>query len=330
MGNRNVWLWGIPIFIVLALFPLLATTYILHLGVFVLIYILLTISVGLVLGYIGELSFGHAAFYGIGGYASALLTVKLGLSFWLALPLAVIITAVFGLVIGALSLRTRGHYFALVTLGFGEIIHIFANNWESLTGGSVGFRGIKAPDPVSLGFLQLKFDTKTSMYYLTLIITCLVLFLVYRFIHSHIGRIFIAIREDKVLGEFVGLPTFRYKLLNFTVSSAIAGLGGVLSAHYILYISPDFFTLTQSVNMVLMVVVGGVATVAGPVVGAITLTVLLELFNIAQGYKMMLYGLFLMLFIVFLPNGIMGLFRGKIRFKRNVALKNPEADSSVR
>jgi branched-chain amino acid transport system permease protein len=329
MRNKTALALGATVLAILAAFPFLANTYILHLGVFILIYILVTLSVGLVLGYIGELSFGHAAFYGIGGYASALLTVKLGLSFWLALPLAVFITAIFGLIIGALSLRTRGHYFALVTLGFGEIIHIVASNWEALTGGSVGFRGIKPPDPISLGFVTLKFDTKTSMYYLTLVIVCIVLLLFYRFIHSHIGRIFIAVREDSVLSEFVGLPTYRYKLLNFTVSSAIAGLGGVLAAHYILYISPDFFTLTQSVNMVLMVVVGGVATVAGPVIGAITLTVLLELFNIAQGYKMMVYGLFLMLFIVFLPKGIMGLFHNGRWFKKNGSRKNPESDSSV-
>lgn len=297
-------------------FPFLMPTYYLHIGNMILIHILLAVSVGLVLGYLGELSFGHSAFYGLGAYASAYVTMNFGWSFWFAFPFAVMFTMIIGLCMGFLAFRTRGHYFALVTMGFGQIFFLFAHNLEHLTGGGAGMRGIQPPDPIPLGFVTLTFESKTSMYFLILIVTAIVLLFIYLLIHSRYGRGFITIREDAILSEFTGLPTLKYKLLNFTLSSGVAGIAGALAAHYLLFVSPDFLSLEQSVDMLLMVIVGGVGTILGPVIGGSIVTVVLQLLDSVNEYKMLVYGLLLMVIIIFLPKGLVGLLKNLGLFKK--------------
>lgn len=320
MSKRLRFVLFIVIALFLATFPFMTPTYYLHIGNMILIHILLAISVGLVLGYLGELSFGHSAFYGLGAYISAYVTMNFDWSFWISFPFAVLLTMVVGLLMGFLAFRTKGHYFALITMGFGQIFYLFAHNLENITGGGAGMRGIQPPDPISLGFVTLNFESKIAMYYLILIVTVLVIIFVYLLINSRYGRGFISIREDAILSEFTGLPTMQYKLLNFTISSGIAGVAGALAAHYMLFVSPDFLSLVQSVNMILMVILGGVGTILGPIFGASVVTVLLQILDAVHEYKMLVYGGLLMLIIIFVPKGIVGFFKSqKLSFLKNKA-----------
>jgi branched-chain amino acid transport system permease protein len=318
--------WSVLV-IFLVSFPFVMPTYYLHIGNMILVHILLAISVGLVLGYLGELSFGHSAFYGLGAYFSSYVTLNFGWSFWISLPSAVVFTMIIGLGVGLLSFRTKGHYFALVTMGMGQIFFLFAHNLEHITGGGAGMRGIQPPDPISLGFITLSFESKLSMYFLILIVVSIVILLTYLLIHSRYGRGFITIKEDAILSEFTGLPTLKYKLLNFTFSAGIAGIAGGLAAHYLLFVSPDYLSLEQSVDMLLMVIVGGVGTILGPILGGSIVTVLLQLLNSVNEYKMLVYGLLLIALIIYMPKGLVGLFNNRkkrLKMKKSLSTKKSE------
>lgn len=310
--------------LLLILFPFIMPEYYLHIGNIVLINILLAISVGLVLGYLGELSFGHSAFYGVGAYITAYITLHFGWSFWISFPVAVVFTMVSGLCVGLLAFRTKGHYFALVTMGLGQIFFLFANNLQNITGGGAGMRGIKPPDPIALGFITISFESKTSMYFLILTVVAIVTLLTYLLIHSRYGRGFITIKEDAILSEFTGLPTLKYKLLNMVFSSGIAGIAGGLSAHYLLFVSPDFLSLQQSVDMLLMVIVGGVGTILGPILGSAIVTILLQLLNSVDEYKLLVYGVVLMGLIIYIPKGLVGLFNSRKKAIKMNQLKSSE------
>ncbi len=303
----------------LILFPFVVGDYILHLGIMAIINILLAVSIGLVLGYLGELSFGHAIFYGIGAYFSAYVTMNYGWPFWISMPIAIIVTMIIGFFVAFISFRTKGHYFALVTMGIGQIFFILANNLEHVTGGGAGIRGIQPPESINLGFMQINFEVREVMYYFILLIAILAIWFVYQVIVSKYGRSFVAVREDQLLSEFVGLHSMRLKLTNFTLSAGVAGLAGVLSAHFILFVSPDFLSLTQSMNMLLMVILGGMGTIVGPIIGGVLLTVLMEVLNVVGEYKMIVYGAILIILILFLPKGIYG----TLKHRKYNAVKMP-------
>lgn len=297
------------------LIPMVITeSYQLHLINMTYIYIILALSLGLIVGFIGELSLGHAGFFAIGAYTSALVTKDLGISFWITLPLAIGFTSLVGLLVGYPSLKLKGPFFAITTLAFGEIIRLVINNLEDLTRGAMGLPGIKPPNAITIPRLfTIDFYNRRAFYYLILTFVFLSALLIYRIVYSRVGRAFMAIREDDVLAKSIGINAMRYKIIAFWVSSAMAGLAGCLYAHYILFISPVTFDVSQSIDIVLMVIIGGSNTIFGPIVGAFLVTLLPEILRAIAEYRLVIYGAILVFAIIFMPNGIVGAIQDWIR-----------------
>jgi branched-chain amino acid transport system permease protein len=279
----------------------LRSPYHVHVAIMAGIFGVLAMSLNLLLGYTGQLSLGHAAFFGIGAYTSALLTLKLDWSFWPALAAAVTLAGAAGFVIGRLALKLRGAYFVLVTISFAGVIALVSVNWIELTNGPLGLPGVPAP---ALG--PWSFRTKTAYYYLVLAAVGLSYLVCRRLVRSRIGRALIALRENEPLAESVGVDVTHYLVLAAVVSAAMAGLGGSLYAHYTRFVSPEVFLFTYTVTMVIMVVAGGKGTLAGPLVGAVVFTVLPEALRAAASWQwqMLAYGVLLVLLVFFLPRGI--------------------------
>jgi len=214
--------------IVAVVFPLLGLrSYYMHIAIVVQIYILLGLGLNLITGYAGQLSLGHAAFYAIGAYTSALLSTRLGWSFWLCAPVAAIAAAVAGMALGLPTLRLKGPYLVISTLGFGELVRLTLLNWVSLTNGPNGVRNIPAPSPLRLpGGWAVEFTGKTSYYYLLLVVLAIVLFFYYQIVHSRTGRALMAIREDQIAAEVSGINLAFHKVFAFTMGAAMAGRAG--------------------------------------------------------------------------------------------------------
>jgi branched-chain amino acid transport system permease protein len=272
------------------------------------IFAVLALSLNLLLGYTGQLSLGHAAFFGIGAYTSALLTLRLDWSFWLGLLAATAAGAMAGWAIGRLALKLRGAYFVLVTLSFAGVIGLVSVNWMELTNGPLGLPGIPAPE---LGVWSLR--SKGAYYYLVLAAVALAWLICHRLVHSRIGRAFVALRENETLAESVGIDVTHYLVLAAMVSAALAGMAGSLYAHYTRFVSPEVFLFTYTVTMAIMVVAGGKGTLAGPIVGALLFTVLPEALREATSWQwqMLAYGVILVLLVFFLPRGIVPTLRAR-------------------
>ncbi len=279
----------------------LADAYFLHVVIMAGIFGVLALSLNLLLGYTGQLSLGHAAFFGIGAYTSALLTLRLEWSFWAALPGAAAAAGLAGWVIGRLALKLRGAYFVLVTISFAGVISLVSVNWMDLTNGPLGLPGVPSP---ALGPWSLR--AKGAYYYLVLAAVALAYLVCRRLVRSRIGRALLALRENEALAESVGVDVTHYLVLAAVVSAALAGMAGSLYAHYTRFVSPEVFLFTYTVTMVIMVVAGGKGTLAGPLVGAAIFTVLPEALRAATSWQwqMLAYGVLLVLLVFFLPRGI--------------------------
>jgi branched-chain amino acid transport system permease protein len=265
------------------------------------------LSLNLILGYTGQASLAHGAFFGIGAYGVAILTQTLGWSFWIALPLASVIAAVIGLIVGIPALRTRGAYFAIATMCMGEIVVIVAGNWIELTGGHNGIVGIAAPSAIPIPFIgELNFQSQTAQYYLVLVFLLLTLFVMGRLVHSLKGLTFMAVRNNELLAEAIGINTFRTKLLSFVVSNFLVAMAGGIYASLIGSISPSVASLAKTFDFLLYVLLGGIATLAGPILGAFALPILQENLQFLQDYQMIFFGVMLVVVIIYVPKGLMG------------------------
>ena len=281
----------------------LTSAYHLHVAIMAGIFTILALSLNLLLGYTGQLSLGHAAFFGIGAYTSALLALRLEWPFWLGLPAAAVAAGLAGWAIGRLALKVRGAYFVLVTISFAGVIALVSVNWMELTNGPLGLPGVPAPSLAGVSF-----RTKTAYYYLVLVGAAGAYLLCRRLVRSRVGRAFLALRENEPLAESVGIDPTRTLVLAAVVSAALAGVAGSLYAHYTRFVSPEVFLFNYTVTMVIMVVAGGKGTLAGPVVGALVFTVLPEALReaVAWQWQMLAYGVLLVLLVFFLPRGIVG------------------------
>jgi branched-chain amino acid transport system permease protein len=278
-----------------------ANPYHLHVLIMAGIFSILALSLNLLLGYTGQLSLGHAAFFGIGAYASALLTLRLEWSFWLGVCAAALAAGIAGWAIGRLALKLRGAYFVLVTISFAGVISLVSINWMDLTNGPLGLPGVPPPE---LGPWTLR--TKSAYWYLVLVAAALAYLVCQRLVRSRIGRALVALRENEPLAESVGIDSTRYLVLAAVVSAAMAGVAGSLYAHYTRFVSPEVFLFSYTVTMVIMVIAGGQGTLAGPVVGAVLFTALPEALREAMSWQwqMLAYGVVLVLLVFFLPRGI--------------------------
>jgi branched-chain amino acid transport system permease protein len=289
--------------------------YFLHVAVMAGIYTILTLSWNLLAGYTGQLNLGHAAFFGIGAYTSALAAIKLGISAWFGLLAGGLLAAFFGFLLGFPSLRLSGPYLAITTIGFAEILRLVAINWVELTRGSLGLSGIPLLSPIRLGSWTMKFYYERDYYYVVLAAVWLTFYCIRRFTHSEFGVSLQALRDDEQGAQSIGINTSRYKLAVFTLSAFFAGLAGALFAHFARLVSPDTMSLHVTFDTLTMTMIGGLGTIAGPILGAVVLTFLSEwLRTLEDVFKMdirlVLYGLLLILTILFMREGLVGLFKG--------------------
>ena len=277
---------------------------------FVLIYATVGLGLMLLAGFTGLFSLGHAAFLGVGAYTQAVL-VNAGWPFPLAMLCAGLLSAAVGVVVALPALRVKGIYLGMATLAFGFIVEEAIARWEHVTGGNAGL-SVKAP---SIG--DWKLDTPMEFYFLCLLVTVLSTLGVLNLLRSSTGRAFVAIRDSEISAQSMGIHLARYKTLSFAFSAALAGLGGALYAHKIQFLSPDQFGITQSIDLLLLVVIGGLGSVHGAFLGAIFLIVMPQLIALskdllpaaigqASGLQGTVYGLVLIAFVLFEPMGLYG------------------------
>ncbi len=303
---------GPPLLLVgLLLLPLAVSgSYARHILVLWGIFALLALSLNIILGYLGELSFGHAAFFGIGAYTSALLALGAGMPFWGGLVCAALLAGLAGLFIGYLTLRIKGPQFAIVTLGFGAILHLIANNWIDVTRGPMGLTKIPPPPPIRLPALSpIEFTEELPYYYLAFALVLAAIYIIRTLVNSRTGRAFLAIRENDALAASIGIDVFRYKLLGFVLATMLAGVGGSFYAHYLRFIAPAVFDLYYVAAMIIMVIVGGKGTITGPILGALVFVGLLEFLRVVGTLRLVLFGALLTLCIVFVPGGLVSVWR---------------------
>ena len=265
------------------------------------LYILLVTGLTLLLGFTGQISLGQAGFAGIGSYVSVGLTMGAGISFWPALLAAGLVGAGFGLVIGPV-LKVRGHVLAMATLAFAEIGRLITLNWTEVTGGPMGIPGVPPP---TLG--SFEFNNDHRFFYLILAAVIINYVVLKRTIDSRVGRAMKAIRDDHEAAAASGVSVLRYKIMAFAVAGFFAAVSGALFAHLDLYISPDDFSLEESIRILTMVVIGGMGSFAGSVLGAVTLVMTNEYFHRFQQYSIAVYGLMMILILIFAPSGLHGL-----------------------
>ena len=251
------------------------------------------------MGFCGQFMLSQAAFYGVGAYTSAILSTRLGLSFWICLPASVIVAATAGLLTSLPCLRVRGHYLAIVSLGLAVVMHEAMINLVSLTNGPGGILHIPAPS-----FFGIKLDTDHRYYYLILVLATLSIAFVKLISVSSLGRAFIAIKESYTAAEAVGINHRLYKIVGFVLSASYAGLGGSLYAHLISFVSPDTFGLSELLSEIAMLVVGGIGTLAGPIVGSALLGFGYEYLRALHDLQMVIYGLMILFVVLFIPRGL--------------------------
>jgi len=295
-------LWLPILFILIAIFPpFFLSQYWLHVMIISLFYVMMASSWNLIAGFTGQVSFAHAAFSGVGAYASGMLTVYLGLPPWLGIPIGIGVAALLGVGLGYLCIRMGGIYLSLTTLGFSEILRIIITNEDQWTRGTMG---LQTP-----GFFTEY--SKTSYYYLFLIVTVLLLILIHKIIHSEMGLTFRAVLNDELAASSSGINTIRVRILAFTISSAMAGLAGGLYGHYLMLITPDIPSLGQMFLVLAMAVIGGMGSFIGPIIGSFLLEILSEYIRVYGEYHVLLFGLIALGMARFAPEGVMGLWNKK-------------------
>ena len=280
---------------------LLPGKYLLQLVNLGLISLIVVVGLNYITGYCGQINFGQAAFWGIGAYVTALSTMN-GVSFWLALPLAAIATGLCSLLLGIPTLKLRAYYLAMATIGFGEIVQLVLIHWEPVTGGTSGLRGVPG---VSIGGHLI--SGNLEHYYFLLAWCALALGLALRVRASKLGRAMIALRDSEIAAEVAGVDTVRIKMLAFAMSSMYAGVAGGLYVSYVNYVSPDLFSNAQAVLFFTMLVVGGTGSAVGAVLGTALLTALPEALRFLKEWYLVLYGVGVILIIIFIPEGLASL-----------------------
>jgi branched-chain amino acid transport system permease protein len=282
--------------------------YVIHIGILIGIYTILSASLNLVAGYMGLLSLSHAAFYGIGAYTMALMSIYLHTPFWISCIGAVALSGVLGLLVGIPSFRTHGDYFAIATFGLQVITFNLLNNWVDVTRGPMGITGIAQPN-----IFGWQVSSPLSFLVLTLSICIIVLGIIYRMVKSPFGRLLNAVREDEIFAQSLGKDVFAIKLKTFVIASMMAAVAGCLYASYITFIDPTSFTVTESIFIISIVIIGGAGNFWGSLVGTIILITLPELLRffglpitLAANLRQILYGSLLVIFMLWRPQGILG------------------------
>ena len=304
----GAWLiWPILLVVVLAVALGIDNNYWLQVAVSAEIMVIAAVGLYVTFGLSGQVSLGQAAFYAIGGYSTGLLVTNLSFDLGPAILVAVLVSTVAGLLIGIPSLRLKGHYLALVTLGLGQVVALILINWSWLTGGALGVRDIVAP---LFGSFELVTVSDWAIFIGILMVAAIYFVQMVR--TSTYGRAMQAVRDSDVAAAAMGVSLKHVKVLAFTIGAAFAGLAGALNAGFITYISPGTYNLALSVSMLAMVVIGGAKSPWGAVIGAVLLTFLPEVLRGVQEYYLLIYGVIMLLMVAFVPGGIWGVIRDGI------------------
>lgn len=300
--NKHKILINIILIVILSLVPMVITkSY--QMGVLcrILLYATLAGSLNVINGYSGQTCIGQAGFFCIGSYCEAIMATKLGLPFWLNLPVAGVVTAIFGGLLAIPTLKMKGTYLSIVTLGFSEIVRLTALNWEDLTGGPLGIKGIPVPNLFGFGISNSRY-----YYYIFLIIQIIFIFVTGRVIRSRVGRAWTSIREDELAAKSLGVQTSFYKATNFMYGAFWAGIAGAAYAPYVRFIDSTLFSLDEGFNIMSMMIIGGQGTLVGPIVGAAIVNLLTELLRPVSQWRMVAYGLLIIVMMWWRPQGLVG------------------------
>jgi len=303
----------IVIGIVALVFPFVFSFYQTNIMITALIYVMLGLGLNIVVGLAGLLDLGYVAFYAVGAYSYALLNYHFGLGFWTALGIGGGLAALFGIILGFPVLRLRGDYLAIVTLGFGEIIRLILENWNDFSFGPSGIANIPRP---GLFGIDLDIEQSTTyIYFLMIAMALFTIFVVHRLQNSRIGRAWIALREDEVACQSMGIDKRKTKLTAFALGATWAGLAGVVFAAKTTFINPASFTIWESINVLCIVVLGGMGSIVGVIVGAMVLILLPEYLRFLSEYRMLAFGAVLVMMMVFRPGGIVETVRRTYQYK---------------
>ena len=295
-------------FALLFCLPLVSSNYALTILIMIGFYALVCIGLTMLTGYAGQISLGHAAFYGIGAYTSAYMTATHGLSPWLAIVVGAVLSALVALLIGIPTFKLKGYYLALATLGFGIIVYTGFKELSSITGGSNGFFGIPA-----ISLFGFDFTTDTRYFYLVWIFVFFAIVFARNVIQSRVGRGLRSIEGSEIAADAVGVNLMKYKLQVFVLSAIFTSVAGSLLAHYVSFINPDLFTANTSIFLLIMVIIGGMSNVWGAIVGAAAYVLLGELLkhfvpiilpNVGGEFEIVFFGLLLVLTLIYMPNGL--------------------------
>ncbi|WP_373498614.1 branched-chain amino acid ABC transporter permease [Desulfococcus sp.] len=295
------------------LFPFVFSTYQTNIMTTALIYVVLGLGLNIVVGLAGLLDLGYVAFYAVGAYSYALLNHHFGVGFWVALPIGAMLGATFGILLGFPVLRLRGDYLAIVTLGFGEIIRLILENWNEFSFGPSGIANIPRP-----GFFGVVMPLETAtvyIYFLMIGLTLFTIFVVNRLQNSRIGRAWIALREDEIACQAMGIDKTRTKLTAFALGATWAGMVGVIFAAKTTFINPASFTFLESAIILSIVVLGGMGSIIGVIIGAFILILLPEYLRAFSDYRMLIFGAVMVIMMVFRPQGIISGIRRSYQFK---------------
>ncbi len=304
------WAWLALVILAVCIYPLAANNYLTDVGITCLVYICLGLGLNIVVGLAGLLDLGYIAFYAVGAYTYSLLNLNFGVPFWVCLPAGIALGAIAGCLIGYPTLKMRGDYLAIVTMGFGEIIRLVLNNWDKLTHGPNGLFGMSKPSLIyptftdGLGWAVYPLKSLNALYYMIFGITILTVIGVSRLNRSRIGRAWVAIREDEVAAELTGVPTMWLKLLAYALGASFAAVVGGFFAAKLSYTNPNFFIFMESCIVLCIVVLGGVGSIPGVIIAAVVLTAVPEIFRNLQEYRMLAFGFAMAAMMVLRPQGI--------------------------
>lgn len=292
----------IGVLLLIALVPVfVSSNVVVNVFILILLYILLAESLNVVNGYSGQFNVGQAGFYCVGAYTAAILATNFNISFWLLLPASGIMAALVSLLLSIPTARLRGMYFTIVTLGFSEIVRQLCLNWSGLTRGPRGISGIPAPS-----FFGLDYTRSTFFFYVLLGLVAIMLFCTNRVLNSRVGRSWLAMREDDMAAASLGVEVARCRVINLAYSAFWAGVAGCVYVFFQRFVSPESFTLDESFNILAMNVIGGQGTLLGPIVGALAINGLTELFRSALQYRMLLYSALIIVMMWLRPQGLVG------------------------
>ena len=306
-------LGGILLVLVVA-YPFATSLYQTNIMISALIYVILALGLNVVIGLGGLLHLGYAAFYAVGAYTYALLNFHFGVSFWIALPLGATASMIFGILLAIPVLRLRGDYLAIVTLAFGEITRIVLTNWDRLSFGPSGIKGIPRPNIFGI---EMKLNGALNLtYFICIALVVLTIFIVNRLENSRIGRQWVAMGEDDVAARAMGVNTTKAKLTAFAIGAFWAGLAGVIFAARTTFVNPESFRVWESVLILCMVVLGGMGSIPGVIIGALILILLPEYLRAFSDYRLLLFGGILVVMMVFRPGGLIPKRRKEYRLRR--------------